>query len=131
MKGELMKCTNGLRYNLKSKGLEFSDVDKKLVEEKIINVIRKYFDDTSTVVDISARDTNGPKGGIDKEIDVVITIKGDKNPIKITERDEYITEAINKSADRVEKILRRQKDKIVKAGRFPRKYYIDEKLSEK
>lgn len=125
-----MKCVDSLRYNIKSIGIDLEDNDKDLIEEKIVKNVGKYFDDPSTVVDVVVRDINGPKGGVDKEVDVVITIKGDKNPIKITERDVAVVEAINKSSDRVEKILRRHKDKIIKSGRYPRKYYIDKKLSE-
>lgn len=126
-----MQCVDSLRYNIKAIGLELEAKDKILIEEKIVSTIGKYFDDPSTIVDVNVRDINGPKGGIDKEVDVVITIKGDKNPIKIAERDARVAEAINKVSDRVEKTLRRHKDKIIESGRHPRKYYIDKKLSEK
>jgi len=126
-----MKCVESLRYNIKSHGVDLDDDMKEHVEKKIIAGVGKYFDDPSTIVDVNVRDINGPKGGIDKEVDIVITIKGEKNPIKITECDQYVHEAINKSSDRLEKLLRRHKDKLIKSGRHPRKYYIDKKLREK
>lgn len=126
-----MKCVESLRYNIKSKGINLTTDDKTYVEEKIIKIIGRYFDDPSTVVDVNIRDINGPKGGIDKEVDVVLAIKGDKHSIKITERDAYVREAIDKSSERLEKLLRRYKDKMIKKDRSPRKYIIDEKLSEK
>lgn len=126
-----MKCVESLRYNIKSKGLTLTNDDKKYVEEKIIKKVSRYFDDPSTVMDINIRDINGPKGGIDKEVDIVITIKGDKKPIKITERDMYVREAIDKSSERLEKLLRRYKDKLIKKDRIPRKYYINDQIKEK
>lgn len=125
-----MKCVESLRYNIKSKGIKLDEKDKQYIEEKIITGVGKYFDDSSTIVDVSVRDTNGPKGGVDKEINIVITLKDDKNPIKITEQDVHVNEAIDKAADRVEKVLRRMKKKFVKSGRYPRKYYINKKLQE-
>lgn len=116
-----MECVEHLRYNIRFHDISHNDEDTSYIEEKIVKVLGRYFDDPSTVMDINVRDINGPKGGIDKEVDIVATIKGDKRPIKITERDMYVKEAIDKASDRFEKLLRRYKDKIIKSHRQPRK----------
>jgi ribosomal subunit interface protein len=110
-----MECVNNLRYNIRFKKISSSEKDKSYIEEKIVSKVAKYFDDPSTVIDITLEDINGPKGGIDKQINIVVDIKGESKPIKITQKDVYVKESIDKAAERLEKVLRRQKDKIVKS----------------
>lgn len=84
---------------------------KDYINGKIITEVAKFYDDPTTTVDVVLKDINGPKGGIDKEVNTVITIAKQASPIKITEVKREIFEAIDLTKDRINKILRRLKEK--------------------
>jgi len=106
-----------MKITIKSQNLEINDSDRNYIEEKIIPAIKTYFDDPSTTVDVIAKDINGPKGGIDKEINVIITIAYEKNPIKVSVVGQFIPEAADIAAAKIENILRKIKEKRIDNNR--------------
>ena len=112
-----------MKITIKGVGLELYKDTKEYVEDKIIKIVKKYFNDSSTHVDVAVKDINGPKGGVDKQIDVILGIAGEKKPVKISERDVHVWEAIDKAGDKVNKVLRRIKDKLQdKHKKIPHNY---------
>lgn len=70
--------------------------------------------------------THGTRANIDKKIILNFTMPGLKRPEHIEEVAEHFPEAIDKLKKRFEKFLGRSHRKIVKSGRFPKKYYFTE-----
>ena len=67
-------------------------------------------------VNISVRDINGPKGGIDKQCRCVVHLKR-MAPIVIEDTDDNVRNLFNRVADRVAYTLCKRIDKVKKGGR--------------
>ncbi len=61
-------------------------------------------------VEVVLEDVNGPRGGVDKECRVLISLKGGKL-IKIEDRDADLVTVINRAADRVSQVVGRELEK--------------------
>ncbi len=61
-------------------------------------------------VAVYLEDVNGPKGGIDKQCRVLVTLKGGKT-LKIEDIDSDLTAAINRAAGRLGQVVGREVDK--------------------
>jgi len=99
-----------MKTNIRVQGIKLTDEEKNYIDEKIFSLISNYFDDDSTACDINLKDINGPRGGIDKEISVVITLAYEKNPIKVTQKGVFIKEVIDVVSEKLNNILRKIKN---------------------
>jgi putative sigma-54 modulation protein len=87
--------------------LSLSDGLKTYVQEHLVGHIEKLCDDQeASEIDISLVDTNGPKGGMDKECRVTVRLPG-LSAIHVTEAAETLHQAIDASRDRMENTLKR------------------------
>lgn len=87
--------------------LSLSDGLKAYVQEHLVDHIEKLCDDQeASEIDISLVDTNGPKGGVDKECRVTVRLPG-LSAIHVTEAAETLHQAIDASRDRMENTLKR------------------------
>ncbi len=99
-----------MKTNIRVQGIKLTEDEKNYIDEKIFNLIINFFDDDSTACDVNVKDINGPRGGIDKEISIVITLAHEKNPIKVTQKGVFVKEAIDVISERLDNILRKIKD---------------------
>lgn len=67
-------------------------------------------------VNVSVRDINGPKGGVDKQCRCVIHLKR-MSPIVIEDKDDNLRNLVNRVAERVAYTLSQRIDKVRKGGR--------------
>lgn len=86
--------------------LSLTDGLKAYVQEHLVDHIERLCDDEAAEIDISLVDTNGPKGGVDKECRVTVRLPG-FSAIHVTETMETLHQAIDSSRDRLEKTLKR------------------------
>ncbi|MCC6126398.1 MAG: HPF/RaiA family ribosome-associated protein [Pirellulales bacterium] len=61
-------------------------------------------------VSVQLEDVNGPKGGIDKQCRILVTLKGGKT-LKIEDVDVDFTAAVNRAAGRLGQVVSREIDK--------------------
>ncbi|MFK7768427.1 MAG: hypothetical protein AB8B55_14495 [Mariniblastus sp.] len=61
-------------------------------------------------VDITVKDVNGPKGGIDKECRIVVRLK-QMNDFAITIKDESLSKAVSNAIQRAARSVTRQLDR--------------------
>jgi len=116
---------------IKGRQLTLDDHLKTYVVEKIERPAAKYFDDASVTLEVELSDLYGPKGGNDKQCDVLMGLpKG--TVLRIEEVSDDLYKAIDTAADRLLRALDRYKGKKLIGSRYPKKYYIAKRLlSEK
>lgn len=67
-------------------------------------------------VSITVVDTNGPRGGIDKECRVLVCLQG-HNPIRVTANDQSVSAAIHSAIHRAARAVRRTVERKVYRNR--------------
>jgi putative sigma-54 modulation protein len=87
--------------------LSLTDGLKSYVQEHLVDHIERLCDDQeASEIDISLVDTNGPKGGLDKECRVTVRLPG-LSAIHVTEAAETLHQTIDAARDRMENTLKR------------------------
>lgn len=87
--------------------LSLTDGLKTYVQEHLVDHIERLCDDQeASEIDISLVDTNGPKGGRDKECRVTVRLPG-LAALHVTETAETLHQAIDACRDRMENTLKR------------------------
>jgi len=82
--------------------LSLTDGLKDYVQGHLVDHIERLCDDQeASEIDISLVDTNGPKGGLDKECRVTVRLPG-LSAIHVTETAETLHQAIDAARDRME-----------------------------
>ncbi len=92
---------------------------QKYIEKRLHKLDRFLSNkDKALVVDLAMSDeTNGAKGGTDKNVSITIQIPGEQAPVHIADREDKIMRAFNLAIDRVERKLREEHRKQVKDNR--------------
>ena len=90
--------------------VSLTDNLKSYVDAHLVSHIERYADDEASEVDIALVDTNGPKGGVDKECRVTVRMPG-LEAIHVTEAAETLFQAIDGARDRLENTIKRAVDK--------------------
>jgi putative sigma-54 modulation protein len=78
--------------------------------ERQMNFALGPFEGWISGVSVHLEDVNGPKGGIDKQCRVLVTLKGGKT-LKIEDVDADLTAAINRAAGRLGQVVSREVEK--------------------
>ena len=78
--------------------------------ERQMNFALGQFESWLSGVSVHLEDVNGPKGGIDKQCRVLVTLKKGKT-LKIEDLDADIISAVNRAADRMGQVVSREIDK--------------------
>ncbi|AEI68668.1 ribosome hibernation-promoting factor, HPF/YfiA family [Corallococcus macrosporus] len=99
-----------MKVLLRGVHLDLSDALKSYVDEHLVRHIERFADDEAAEIDISLVDTNGPKGGVDKECRVTVRLPG-LSSVHVTETADSLFPAIDASRDRLEKSLKRLLEK--------------------
>ncbi|GEL73201.1 MULTISPECIES: ribosome hibernation-promoting factor, HPF/YfiA family [Myxococcus] len=95
-----------MKVLLRGVHLNLSDALKSYVDEHLVRHIERFADDEAAEIDISLVDTNGPKGGMDKECRVTVRLPG-LSSVHVTETADSLFPAIDASRDRLETSLKR------------------------
>jgi ribosomal subunit interface protein len=79
------------------------------VRERLTRALRR-FDDNVVAIEVSLKDVNGPRGGADKQVLVLISLRqGRLVPVEAVHADLYT--AIQRSADRARRAVKRALNK--------------------
>jgi putative sigma-54 modulation protein len=78
--------------------------------EHLVEPLSRYLEDEASEIEIALVDTNGPKGGVDKECRVTVRIPG-MVAIHVTEADETLFQAIDAMRDRLRNTVQRAVEK--------------------
>ena len=117
-----------MRTIIKSRHLTLSDALKAYVEAKIIHPATKWYDNPAGTLEVELSDLFGPRGGNDKQCEVIMTLPRG-NTLRIEEVSDDLYAAIDGAGQRLELALERYKGKKLIGGRYPKKYYLAKQLN--
>ena len=95
-----------MKVNLRGVHLTLTDAIKQHVQTHLVEPIRRFYDSEAAELEIHLRDSNGPKGGRDKECCVTVRFPHGHS-IHITEVSEDVYKSIDLARDRVENSAKR------------------------
>lgn len=107
-----------MRVTVKGIHLRVSRGMKAHVLEHLAQPLERICDGPATQLEVHLVDTNGPKGGLDKECRVTVRIPGSK-ALHVTEASEDIYKAIDFARDRVERLIKRELQKMRQTSAHP------------
>lgn len=93
--------------------------DERQYLEKRFSKIEKLLPENS-FIEVEFIDQYGERGGVDKKVEVDITIPGEKNPLHLENSAINWMTSIDILKDRLEENLLTRKDKIMESHRQPR-----------
>lgn len=99
-----------MKVILKGVHITLTERLKAYVDEHLVAPIERFFDDEAAELDIHLVDSNGPKGGRDKECRVTAFIPGSA-PMHITEATDDLFQSIDFARDRLEKTIKREQER--------------------
>src|SRR4051794_26440457 len=80
---------------------------KAHVQSHLVDKIAGFYDDEAAEIEIHLRDSNGDKGGLDKECSVTLRMPG-LVAVHVTEQTEDIYKSIDNVRDRLERAVKRE-----------------------
>jgi putative sigma-54 modulation protein len=95
-----------MKVNVRGVHLALTDAIKQHVQTHLVEPIEHFYDSEAAELEIHLRDTNGPKGGRDKECSVTIRVPHGQS-LHVTEVSEDIYKCIDLARDRVERSAKR------------------------
>jgi putative sigma-54 modulation protein len=90
-----------MKVNLRGVHLTLTEALKQHVQSHLVGPIQRIYDSEAAELEIHLRDTNGPKGGRDKECSVTVRYPNGHHSIHVTEASEDIYKSIDLARDRV------------------------------
>jgi len=99
-----------MKLILKGVHLSLTERMKAYVQEHLVEAIERFYDDEAAELNVHLVDSNGPKGGTDKECRVTAFIPG-STPLHITEATDDIFQSIDFAKDRLVKALKREMER--------------------
>ena len=104
-----------MKVNLRGVHLTLTEALKQHVEAHLMAPLRRIYDSEAAELEIHLRDSNGPKGGRDKECSVTVRFPNGHHSIHVTEASEDIYKSIDLARDRVvnsaKRVVERSQDK--------------------
>jgi putative sigma-54 modulation protein len=113
---------------IKGRHMTLTDDLKAYVEAKIERPAARCMDGPSLTLEVELSDLFGPKGGYDKQCDVILALPLG-NVLRIEEVQVDLYAAIDAAGDRLVRALERYKGKKLVGGRYPKKYYVARRLN--
>jgi len=110
-----------MRVIIKTKGGELEQKVRDYATEKFVKLSKLI--EEPAVCEVMIYDINGPKGGEDKFVELVLTMANEKNPIHVETNSIDFLASINFAHDCLEKQLVKHKEKYKIGDRFPKKYF--------
>jgi len=103
-----------VEYMVKGRNLDLNDKIRDYSEKKIKNRIEKFLDRT-TKVEVKFKQENNPRINEDKEVEITVFASG--SVIRVTDNGNDFTEAIDRAAGKLERQIKKYRDKLIKRGR--------------
>ena len=95
-----------MKVNVRGVHLALTEAIKLHVQKHLVEPIERFYDSEAAELDVHLRDTNGPKGGRDKECSVTVRLPHGQT-IHITEVSDDLFKSVDLARDRVEKSAKR------------------------
>ena len=102
-----------MNISCRAQGFELSSAINTIVREEIQSALERFAEEIVSV-DVFMKDTNGPKGGIDKQVLMRVRIRG-RQQITLQTTREDLYAAVRISSKRAKRAVRRS---LRKARRF-------------
>ena len=102
-----------MNISSRAQGFELSSAIDRFVRDEIRSSLERYTEDVISV-DVFMKDTNGPKGGIDKQVVLRIQLRG-RQQITLQTTREDLYAAVRITIKRAKRAVRRS---VRKARRF-------------
>lgn len=105
-----------MKLLLRGVHLDLTDELKSYVQTHLADHISRIYDDPAAELDVSLVDTNGPKGGVDKEARVTF-----RSPhlasLHVTEVGTDVYACVDLARDRVERLVKRDVSRLREVDR--------------
>jgi len=108
-----------MKVVIQGKQMAVSDELKAYVRERLVEPLTRIYDDSAAELRVEFGDTNGPKGGEDKECHLTLRIPG-LNAIQIEQVTQDPYASLDAASDRLWRICQRDLERLREQGR--RKY---------
>jgi putative sigma-54 modulation protein len=96
-----------MKVIVKGVHLRVSRALKRHIEQHLVGPISGFYDNSAAELSVHLVDTNGPKGGLDKEVRITVRIPGTKS-LHVTETTDNIYKSIVLARERIERLAKRQ-----------------------
>jgi ribosomal subunit interface protein len=100
-----------MKLLLRGQHLSLTEDLKSYVQTHLVDHISRYYDDTAAELDVALVDTNGPKGGLDKEARVTF-----RSPhlasLHVTEVGADVYACVDLVRDRMERLVKREVERL-------------------
>lgn len=105
-----------MNITVQSQGFETNSTIERFARRSVAAVLHR-FDDSVVAVAVYMKDTNGPKGGVDKHVTIRVRLR-DRQEVSVGTRRENLFAAIKAGSRRIRRAVRRQ---VRKSRRIDRK----------
>lgn len=105
-----------MKITTQSQGFEMSSNIDRFVRESVTAALRRFVENVVSV-DVYLKDTNGPKGGIDKHAVIRVRLVA-RQEVAVETRHEHLLAAVKSGSSRVRRAVRRH---LRKSRRIERK----------
>ncbi len=92
---------------IKGRHIEVPEDLKSYIEDKISNIVENL--EEPNVCDVILMDSNGNRGGIDKEVHITCTLPHIKNPVFVSEKSDDFYKTIDLVGDKLKRALHNAK----------------------
>ena len=83
---------------------------RRFVASHLVEPLERFCDDSAASVEVHLVDTNGPKGGRDKECRVTVRLPGSRG-LHLTEATDDVYKSVALARDRLERMSRKEVEK--------------------
>lgn len=110
--------------NVHTSRVVVSDSTKEYLERRIEFSLGRFESAINTVA-VTLADTNGPRGGVDKQCRLRIDLAGDKQPLIAEATEEELKAAIDVASDRASRLIAKQLDRRTNGRRVKAVELVD------
>ncbi|MFN7132246.1 MAG: ribosome hibernation-promoting factor, HPF/YfiA family [Myxococcales bacterium] len=96
-----------MKVLIQGKQLKVPDDLKRYVQERLVEPLTRFYDDEAAEIRVEFGDTNGPKGGRDKECHLTFRMPGAKT-IQIEEYTTDLYASLDIAADRLVRVVKKE-----------------------
>jgi ribosome-associated translation inhibitor RaiA len=106
-----------MKFEINDKQKLLSQTARDRAMSRAFATVQKFADYVKGVT-ITVQDINGPKGGVDKECQVIVSLRG-KNDIVVSAKDEKLSKAIPGALDRASRTAKKLVNRQWRKPRSP------------
>ncbi|MBI5542863.1 MAG: ribosome-associated translation inhibitor RaiA [Deltaproteobacteria bacterium] len=118
-----------MKVVIQGKQLRLSDDLKSYVHDRLVRPLTRFYDDSAAELRVEFGDTNGPKGGEDKECHLTLHLPGVRTiQIEETTQDSYAS--LDAASDRLIRVVHRELDRMREPAGHPKEHPLGSVVSE-